>query len=104
MGIDTDSIELEDSNVHTIEKELHEYFCHKRQFSLKFEIADWYIEVKPYKNAWLVSTYYKMELQDQDIFNYYPEAVKSFNLKSMKMIQKANLKFRKEESQNVDNR
>lgn len=94
MGIDTESIELEDSTIQTLDKEISDYLSMRRYLSLKFEISDWYIEITPYKNRWLISTYYKMELQDQESFNYYPESLKYFNKKSIEMLKEANTKIR----------
>ena len=85
--MDTESIELEDSLIHSMEKQVDEYLTHNRYLKLKLNLSDnSSVEIEPYKNSWLISMYINLELQKQERENYFPQAVKKFKEMSVELL------------------
>ncbi len=85
--MDIESIELEDSLIHSMEKQVDEYLLHNRYLKLKLNLSDnSSVEIEPYKNSWLISMYINLELQKQERENYFPQAVKKFKEMSVELL------------------
>jgi len=93
----SDEIELEDSSIQKLDKEIDEYLCHRRNFELSLKFGDSsVVSCVPYKASWLVTIYRNSIEYKQKQLNYFSEAFKKFQEFCIEELKEVNQNLRTE--------